>query len=209
MQEIIGENNHIIAPQNLKCDISIYGNNNNIIFDETSNLTGMCIIYGSNTEVRVGRQTKGNVIIKIGGDDMRKTDEAKLIIGDNVHFGSVAFQLMEKGSKIEVGNRSIFARGIQIFCSDTHSVIDLEGNLLNAGKYVEIGEHVWVGTDVKIGKNTKIPKDSIVGWGSVVTHCFQEPNVVIAGNPAKVVKKGINWDGKHPDLYAERNKNGK
>ena len=34
MQEIIGENNHIIAPQNLKCDIRIYGNNNNIIFTE-------------------------------------------------------------------------------------------------------------------------------------------------------------------------------
>ncbi len=203
MEEIIGENNNIITSSNLKCDIKIYGNNNSVIFDENSNITGRVIIYGNNVEVRIGSHTRGQIVADIGGNNGRNADDTKLIIGDDVYLGDVTFQLMERKSKISVGNRSIFARGIKIFCSDTHSVIDLDGKLLNKGEYVEIGEHVWVGADVKIGKNTKIPKDSIIGWGSVVTHCFLEPNVIIAGNPAKVVKKGINWNGKHPDLYAE------
>ena len=39
--------------------------------------------------------------------------------------------------------------------------------------------------DVKIGKiqNTD---NSIVGWGSIVTKVFNEPNIILAGIPAKL-----------------------
>ena len=54
---------------------------------------------------------------------------------------------------------------------------------------------------MKIGKNVSIADNSIVGWGSIVTRRFDEPNVVIAGIPARIVKRGIDWDrksiGKH------------
>lgn len=55
--------------------------------------------------------------------------------------------------------------------------------------------------DVKIGKNTKIPDDSIVGWGSIVTKVFHEPNIILAGIPAKIVKRGINWDRRCINKY--------
>lgn len=53
----------------------------------------------------------------------------------------------------------------------------------------------------KIGKNVKISDNSIVGWGSIVTRKFDEPNVIIAGIPAKVVKRGVNWDRKCINKY--------
>ena len=42
-------------------------------------------------------------------------------------------------------------------------------------------------------KGVKIEGHSIIGSGSVVTKSFGETNVVIAGNPAKIVKKDIDW----------------
>ncbi len=73
--------------------------------------------------------------------------------------------------------------------------------MLNFAESIEIGRHVWIGRDVKVGKNVRIADNSIVGWGSIVTRRFDEPNVIIAGNPAKVIKRGINWDRKSIDKY--------
>ena len=84
--------------------------------------------------------------------------------------------------------------GIDIWCTDVHTVTDLDGNPKNYSDKIEIGNHVWIGKDVKIGKNTKISNDSIIGWASVVTKKFNESNVVLAGNPAKIVKKDVNWN---------------
>ena len=72
---------------------------------------------------------------------------------------------------------------------------------MNFAQSIEIGKHVWIGKDVKIGKNVKIADNSIVGWGSIVTRKFDEPNVIIAGTPAKIVRRGINWDRKCINKY--------
>ena len=52
------------------------------------------------------------------------------------------------------------------------------GGAVNYAESIEIGRHVWVGKDVKIGKNVRIADNSIVGWGSIVTKRFDEPNVI-------------------------------
>jgi acetyltransferase-like isoleucine patch superfamily enzyme len=38
-----------------------------------------------------------------------------------------------------------------------------------------------------------IADHSVVGTGSVVTKPSPEPGVILAGNPARVVKQGISW----------------
>ena len=43
-----------------------------------------------------------------------------------------------------------------------------------------------------------------VGWGSIVTKRFDEPNVILAGIPAKVVKRGVNWNRKCINKYVKR-----
>ena len=50
----------------------------------------------------------------------------------------------------------MFSQNIIMRLSDTHSVLDLEGNLLNYGGLVEIGNHVWCGREVRILKNVSI-----------------------------------------------------
>lgn len=43
-------------------------------------------------------------------------------------------------------------------------------------------------------KNAQINANCIVGANSLVTKKFSEQYVVIAGNPAKIIKDDIEWD---------------
>lgn len=53
---------------------------------------------------------------------------------------------------------------------------------------VTIGDNVWIASDVVILPGVTIGSDSVVGAGSVVTRDVP-PGAVVAGNPAKVIKK--------------------
>ena len=53
---------------------------------------------------------------------------------------------------------------------------------------VILEDNVWVAAQVGILPGTRIGQNSVVGFGAVCAGVFPD-NVVIAGNPAKIVKK--------------------
>ena len=55
-------------------------------------------------------------------------------------------------------------------------------------KPVKIGDRVWIGIAATILPGVTIGENSIVAAGAVVTKDVP-PNTIVAGNPAKVVKK--------------------
>lgn len=55
-------------------------------------------------------------------------------------------------------------------------------------KPVRIGDNVWIGMGAIILKGVTIGENSVVGAGAVVSRDVP-PDVVVAGNPARVVKK--------------------
>lgn len=67
------------------------------------------------------------------------------------------------------------------------------GTISDTSEGVFIGDHVWIGEKAYITKNATIPNESIVAACSVVTRRFLEPNSVLAGNPAKLVRKNVKW----------------
>ena len=78
---------------------------------------------------------------------------------------------------------------------DGHAVQDITtGRYANLDFHeLTIGDYVWCGRGAFITKNAQIPSHSIIGARAVVTKAFSEPHTAIAGNPAKIIKHGLNW----------------
>lgn len=54
-----------------------------------------------------------------------------------------------------------------------------------------IGEYCFIGMDAIVLPGNRIGDHSVVGAGSVVTKDVP-PHTIVAGNPAKIIKEGIN-----------------
>lgn len=60
----------------------------------------------------------------------------------------------------------------------------LEGN-----KKVEIGDDCWLCQNVTVLKGTVLPRRTTVSCMSLVNKDFKEENTILAGLPAKIVKR--------------------
>ncbi|MBI9014110.1 MAG: acyltransferase [Clostridiales bacterium] len=94
--------------------------------------------------------------------------------------------------KIVIGDNVAIANNVVIMDSDFHNIYDNEMKIVNPSKSVLINDNVWIGREAIIMKGVTIGKGSIVAARSVVTKSIPE-NVVVAGNPAKVIKTDISW----------------
>lgn len=60
-------------------------------------------------------------------------------------------------------------------------------NGVNVSENVVGGNHLYIGAGAKIMSNVHIADDVIIGANSVVTKDILEPNVVVAGVPARII----------------------
>ncbi len=82
----------------------------------------------------------------------------------------------------------MFAPNVQLYTA-THPLHPVKRNSgLKYAKPIKIGHNVWLGGGVIITPGVTLGNNVVVGAGSVVTKSFPD-NVVIAGNPARVIKK--------------------
>jgi len=88
-------------------------------------------------------------------------------------------------NEIKIGDNCMLASGVYITDADWHGIYDR--TISGSVSAVILEENVWVGDRATICKGVKIGKNSIIGAGAVVVNNV-EPNTVVAGNPAKVVK---------------------
>jgi len=120
-----------------------------------------------------------------------------IVINDRVRINArpdAKTQLSVKGeTRIEIDERCLLSNSIDIATTDWHCILDERGERTNLDKDVYIGRHVWIGRKAIIGKGVSIPDNSVIGAGSVVTKAFDERNVIIAGNPARIRKGHVNW----------------
>ena len=91
----------------------------------------------------------------------------------------------------------MFSHGITVQNSDMHAILDKEMRATNHSKPIIINDHVWVAMNSIILKGSYISKNSVIAAGSIVTKKFNEENVIIAGIPAKIIRRNIGgWSRK-------------
>lgn len=104
--------------------------------------------------------------------------------------------------KLVIGDNVFIAKDAIIRTSDGHSLIDPISKIaINEPEDVIIGNNVWITSRCTILKGSHIPDNSVVGACSLVNKKFTEPNVVIAGVPAKVIRENICWDFRNFGSY--------
>ena len=82
---------------------------------------------------------------------------------------------------------NMFAPNVQLYTA-THPLHPVKRNSgLEYAKPIKIGNNVWLGGGVIVTPGVTLGDNVVVGAGSVVTKSFPD-NVVIAGNPARIIK---------------------
>ena len=121
-------------------------------------------------------------------------DNNRIEIGESVTSEGILELAACESKSIVVGNDCMFSYGIHIRTTDSHSIIDDNGNRINYGADISIGNHVWVGAESMILKGCVIPDNCVIGARSMVTSSLRaDSNSMIVGSPAKMIKGNINW----------------
>lgn len=101
-----------------------------------------------------------------------------------VNFGCVILDVC----KVEIGDRVFLAPGVHIYTA-THPLDHQQrGSGVEFGKPVRIGNDVWIGGQSIINPGVTIGNCVVIGSGSVVTKDVPD-HVLIAGNPARIIKQ--------------------
>lgn len=120
---------------------------------------------------------------------------AKVLIGNNVHMSGTTIYAREG---ITIGDNTAIGGNCKILDNDFHPSDWEERSSIKSGhggeselipsKPISIGNDCFIGCNCLILKGSVIGDRCVVGAGAVVAGTFEDDSV-IAGNPAKVIKK--------------------
>lgn len=140
-----------------------------------------CIIKSSFLSNLVGLYSRTIIVTR--------TPEAEIVIGDHVGISGATIYARKS---IRIGNHTNIGGNTKILDNDFHP-LEIEARLQDdkskiGTKAIVIGNNCFIGCNSIILKGTVLGDGCVVGAGAVVCGTF-EANSVIAGNPARVIRK--------------------
>lgn len=120
-------------------------------------------------------------------------NKATLSIGNHVGIGANTKVVCRKN--IILGDDVRISWNCQLLDSDFHFLYNIEKDkYYPRTKEIVIGNNVFIGNGCTVAKGTVIPNGCVISCISKVSGDFSEDgeNLLIAGNPAMIIKKGVN-----------------
>lgn len=164
---------------------------------------------GNTIEIMPGCKLE-NAVISITGCKCRiRLGENCAILGATLHLeddhsmisigsGTVIYEKtmlsVIEGTSVSLGCSCLLSSEIDIRTGDSHAILNKDGTRINPSQNVSLADHVWVGNRAMILKGVSIASNCVVGAGSIVTASCEEDGCAMAGNPAKIIRKEINWN---------------
>lgn len=170
--------NEIYYPADMENSIRIHfgGGGNVLHFGARMSVESLDIRCGKNGYVSIG--------------DGTEIEQAKLFVTDG---------------KIEIGSDCLFSYEVFVRNHDYHHIFDsITGQRINYPKDITIGNHVWLGYGVTLLGGAAIADNSIVGSQAVTSSAFGK-EVVLAGNPAKVIREHVCWSKDNTEFFSRDN----
>lgn len=174
------------------------GTGNTLIIDKNARIRRLSIRFDQNNGTCQLGGNSGKVapfqgIIRVGQD-------ANVLLGNDVSTTNTVQISAVEGSKIQLGNDVMIAGDVKIRGDDGHPIFDVRtGKRLNPAQDIIIGDHVWLGIESFILGGANLGNGSVVGARGLVTKSFPN-NCIVAGVPAKIVRRNIAWERPHLSL---------
>ncbi|MFC7319745.1 sugar O-acetyltransferase [Halobacillus campisalis] len=126
------------------------------------------------------------------GENMYLESIFRCDYGYNIHVGENFYANFDctilDGGRVTIGKNCMLAPGVHIY-TNTHPVNAEERMTeIEFTKPVTIGDNVWIGGRAVINPGVSIGNNDVIASGTVVVKDVPD-NVVVGGNPAKVIKE--------------------
>ena len=170
--------NYDIKPGMIRIGFGDVGIFDNIFSRTILQLDGKIIFYGKSS---IGHGSR----ISVGGNGI-------LEIGENFTITAETSIICHK--KIKFGNNVLISWENLFMDTDFHKIKSIENNIINEPKEIFVGNNVWIGCRNTILKGSQILNNCVIGSNSLINKKFDKNNILIAGNPVKILKENIVWE---------------
>lgn len=154
-----------------------------------------CANTGPADRIRIGPGSVCRGIVR-----REEFGDGRIAIGDGVYLGDDT--LISACDGVEIGASTLVAHGVQIFDNNSHPLLRVDreqdwGAIARSETTrsdeiehapVKIGDGAWLGFGAIVLRGVNIGDGAVVAAGAVVT-ADVAPFVVVAGNPARVVRE--------------------
>ncbi|MGC3977972.1 MAG: acyltransferase [Paludibacteraceae bacterium] len=184
--------NGLIVLNRVHCYIhpsSIIKFRSKIKFQKNLSIDRWCYIDALSTEgILFGKNVSIGKFTSIECSGSLKQIGKGLIVGDNVGLGTRGHYGCAGG--VIIGNDTIIGNNVS-FHSENHNFDNINIPIRSQGvthKGIKIGNNCWIGAKATFLDGCEIGNGCVVAAGAIVKDIFPD-NSVIAGVPAKIVKK--------------------
>ena len=164
-------------------EIELHGNLNLSYNRPSGSRAESFVILRENAKLTI----EGNTVLAYGAT-LELHENAEIVIGSAyINVGAVILS----AEKITIGNEVLISRGVYIYDSDHHPIVDEDGNQLNPPKPVSIEDHVWIGLRCLVLRGSRIGEGAMIATNSVVGGKIKA-GTMASGNPARSYSE-IRW----------------
>ena len=192
--KVTGRNNNIVIGKNVcfpKTMVLCADDNINIVIEDNCTISPSLFKFAAYSSIVIHEN------VKIHGMSVFVNAYSNVEIGKDTTIQTGNLRT-GRNQSVVIGEDCMFSWDIVICPHDGHLIWDLHSqkpinNTLGDNRAsVILGDHVWVGGETVFMPNSSVGSGSVCGYRTMVKGRFPN-NCIIAGQPARIIKKDIAW----------------